>query len=208
MISALTGTVTEINEGNLSINVNGVEFTLAVSNMSASYYGQYLNNGTVKVYTVFVVRQEGMYLYGFKDKLERECFNQLTTVPGVGGRAALKILSSISVQDFIHALDARDISTLAKIPGVGNKTAQKLILQLRDTLVYTDESASGVETASIPTSRKFEDVVESFVEMGFDKKTVLRALDKTLEKEKEKIRSMGQQEAENYIFPILLRSLS
>lgn len=208
MINALNGVITQTSENNVIVNVSGVEYILETSSKCSAYYSRFTGKEPVRVLTVFVVREDAMILYGFIDNAERECFNQLLKVPGIAGKGALKILSAISVSELIGALDRRDLSTLSRIPGIGNKTAQKLILQLRDTLVYVDDSPSGVENTHVTSSKDYEDVIESFTEMGFDKKLVVKTLDKLLEKEKDNVRSMNKEQAENYLFPLLLRSLT
>lgn len=210
MINALNGIVTEAGENGIVVNVGGVEYYLETSSKCSAFYAGHLNKDVVRILTVFQVREDSMTLYGFKDKGERECFIQLLKVPGIAGKGALKILSSISVNDFIRALDNRDLSTLSRIPGIGSKTAQKLVLQLRDTLVYDEDDAAG-QGASFggpQTAKDFEDVIESFVGMGFDRKLVVRTLEKILAKEKDELRKLDRQQSENHIFPLLLRSLT
>lgn len=208
MINALNGVITEAGENHIVIDVSGVEYFLETSSKCSAFFAPSIAKGSVKVLTVFQVREDAMTLYGFKDKAERECFIQLLKVPGIAGKGALKILSSISVNDFIRALDNRDLSTLSRIPGIGSKTAQKLVLQLRDTLVYDDDVAQGESTGGPQTVKDFDDVVESFVGMGFDKKLVVRTLEKVLAKNKDELRKLDRQQSEDFIFPLLLRSLT
>ena len=209
MINAVNGVVVEINANGIVVNAGGLEFQLETSARCSAYFSAYVNRGPVRVLTVFQVREDAMTLFGFMDKAERDCFIQLVKVPGIAGKGALKILSAISVNDFIRALDNRDISTLSRVPGIGSKTAQKLVLQLRDTLVYDENdepsSSGGSQKKSV---NDYEDVIESFVGMGFDKRLVVRTLEKIGAKEREKLIAMDKRESENYIFPLLLRSLS
>ena len=207
MINALNGFLVSIDQNSLIINVNGMEFFVEISTQAASYFSSLSRDKEVRVLTKYVVREDAALLFGFKDSFERDCFNQLQTVPGIGAKQALKILSAISVNDFIKALDQRDISTLSRIPGIGAKSAQKLILMLRDTLVITDDSPSGVENVE-KSNKMWADVVDSLAGMGFDKKQVYKTLDKVLKDESEKIKKMSHNEAESYIFPILLRRFS
>ncbi len=208
MINAVNGVVVEINANGIVVNAGGLEFQLETSARCSAYFSAHVNREPVRVLTVFQVREDAMTLFGFMDKAERDCFIQLVKVPGIAGKGALKILSAISVNDFIRALDNRDISTLSRVPGIGSKTAQKLVLQLRDTLVYDENEPGAAQSGQTQSSRTYEDVVESFVGMGFDKKTVLKALDRLLAKEKDNLRSKTKEECENYIFPLLLRSLT
>ena len=85
---------------------------------------------------------------------------------------------------------------------------QKLVLQLRDTLVYDESSESGQASPPPHSAKAYEDVVESFVGMGFDRKLVVKALEKILAKSADELRTLSKEEAENYVFPLLLRSLS
>ena len=208
MINAVNGTVVSADGNSLVINVSGVEFWLDVSSKCSAHFASSIGKGPVRVLTVFQVREDAMTLFGFIDKAERECFLELVKVPGIAGKGALKILSSISVQDFIRALDSRDISTLSRIPGIGSKTAQKLVLQLRDTLVYDDSTEPDSRKVQSTNVNSYEDVVESFVGMGFERKTVVKALEKVLQREHDKLAKMSREEGENHVFPLLLRSLS
>ena len=207
MINALNGHVVTVNEHYVVMETGGVEFTCEVSTQTASYFAQKAKEEKVRILTVLSVREDAMNLFGFRDESERECFLQLQTVPGIGAKQSLKILSAITVKDLILALDQRDISRLSKIPGVGAKSAQKLILQLRDTLVYTDDSPSGIENIKTE-SKKWNDLIESMTGMGFDKKVVSKALDELIKQEQAKLATMNHEMAESYLFPLLLRRLS
>ena len=205
MINALNGTIVEVSHNSVIVNVNGVEYYAEFSTNAASYFSSHLKE-QVRVLTKLNITEYATSLYGFKDEEERDCFIQLQTVPGIGAKQALKVLSSISVEEFIKALDRRDISALSRIPGIGSKSAQKLILQLRDTLVYTDEEEGSGNTKGV--GKQWNDILESFIAMGYDKKIVQRKLDEILNKESSKLATMSHDKAESYIFPLLLRSLA
>ncbi|MBR1938796.1 MAG: Holliday junction branch migration protein RuvA [Spirochaetales bacterium] len=205
MINALNGTIVEVSHNSVIVNVNGVEYYAEISTNAASYFSSHLKE-QVRVLTKLNITEYATSLYGFKDEEERDCFIQLQTVPGIGAKQALKVLSSISVEEFIKALDRRDISALSRIPGIGSKSAQKLILQLRDTLVYTDEEEGSGNTKGV--GKQWNDILESFIAMGYDKKIVQRKLDEILNKESSKLATMSHDKAESYIFPLLLRSLA
>ena len=101
MINALNGQVVQADAASLVLNVSGVEFALEVSSRCAAHFASFIGKGFVRVLTVFQVREDSMTLFGFIDKAERECFTELVKVPGIAGKGALKILSAISVNDFI-----------------------------------------------------------------------------------------------------------
>ena len=204
MINALKGKIVSVSEQDLILDVNGVEYILLISQRSAEQFLNMDKNEEVRVLTHFIVRQDMFILCGFSSSAERDAFNQLQTVQGIGLKQALKILSCISVNELIKALDEKDVTALSRIPGLGAKTAQKLILQLRNTLVYN-------ETTTKPSKNvesKYKDLIDSLSTMGFDKKTINTELDKLLKTEQNLIFSLNSSEAEKYIFTALLRKLS
>jgi len=205
LINALNGKLVQVSEKSLVINVSGVEYFLEISTTAASYYSSLPKEQDVRVIATLVVREDAMLLYGFKDTSERECFLSLQTVSGIGPKQALKILSSVSVEAFIKALDERNVSLLSKIPGIGSKTAQKLILQLRDTLVYTD--SNGTSGSSSSDNKAWKDILDSLADMGHERKTVQKKLDELLKAEGTTIYAMPHGDAESYVFTKLLRSL-
>ena len=150
-----------------------------------------------------------MTLFGFYSEEERFCFEQLQTVPGIGARQALRILSGITVAALIKALDAQDVKTLAKVPGVGQKTAQKLILQLKNVLVLEEEETGSAETSDgmVPI-QEYRDMIDSFAAMGHDRRIVVRTLSEVIKENEEKLRSSDYRTLEPVIFSIMLKRLS
>ena len=88
----------------------------------------------VKLYTYFQVREDGMSLYGFLTPQDKRIFKQLLGVNGVGPKAALAVLSSVSLEDLRIALVSEDAKAIAKAPGIGLKTARRIILDLKDKI--------------------------------------------------------------------------
>ena len=138
MINAIRGELVSLTPNSCVICAKDVEYIMEVSTVTSSKVSALADKSAVRLLTVLTLRQDFIGLYGFFDEIERNCFLQLQKVPGIGPKQSLKILSSISVEKLIIALDQKDISTLSKIPGIGPKTGQKLILQL-EMFVYEDE---------------------------------------------------------------------
>ncbi|MDN6449227.1 MAG: Holliday junction branch migration protein RuvA, partial [Enterobacterales bacterium] len=84
------------------------------------------------IFTHFVVREDAQLLYGFNNKQERALFRELIKVNGVGPKLALAILSGMSAQQFVTAIEREEVSTLVKLPGVGKKTAERLVVEMKD----------------------------------------------------------------------------
>ncbi len=136
MISFLIGVIDEKRENYLTIDVNGVGYELTVSNntlVSLPMPGE-----NAKVYTYLSVREDGVSLYGFSTIEERDLFNKLITVSGIGPKVAITILSGLSISDLIVAISNQDVKLLSKIKGLGKKTAERLCLELKDKLNILD----------------------------------------------------------------------
>jgi Holliday junction DNA helicase RuvA len=126
--------------------------------------------GEARVWTWLSHRENEMRLFGFANAGRRATFLELQKVEGIGPKAALKILSGISQDELERALETGDLARLEAVPGLGKKTAQKMILTLKGKIVR-GETAGGEKSP-------YHELVNALVEMGYDKKTALEALDK------------------------------
>lgn len=208
MINAVRGKALEINQNSIVVLTDGgVEYLIEISTNSSAFYASMSleERKSVRVLTVLQHREDAMTLFGFYDETERYIFNQLQTVPGIGARGAIKILSGITVEKLILALDQQDVKTLAKVPGIGAKTAQKLILQLRNVLVIEEEK----EEKEKPSKNKdrFVDLITSFIEMGYDRKAVVRTIEDVLNENSLLFAGLDDRKIEEKIFPLILRRI-
>ena len=132
MISFLEGEVAERASGRVVISVHGVGYEVQVP---ASTLAALPPVGrTARIHTRMVVRDDAMTLFGFDSPDERELFDMLVTVNGVGPKVALSFLSVLSPDAFRRAVSAGDIAALTVVPGVGKKVAQRVVLDLKDRL--------------------------------------------------------------------------
>lgn len=167
MISFLVGVIEEKRENLVVIDVNGVGFEVNVSNntlVSLPFEGE-----SAKIYTYLAVREDGISLFGFSSVEERNLFNKLITVSGVGPKLAITILSGLSLSDLTVAITKEDTKLLSKIKGLGKKTAERLCLELKDKL---DVLTFGNEEASFDTNYD-EDAVQmatdTLISLGISK---------------------------------------
>lgn len=167
MISFLVGVIEEKKENLVVIDVNGVGFEVNVSNntlVSLPFEGE-----SAKIYTYLAVREDGISLFGFSSVEERNLFNKLITVSGVGPKLAITILSGLSLSDLTVAIAKEDTKLLSKIKGLGKKTAERLCLELKDKL---DVFTFGNEEASFDTNYD-EDAVQmatdTLISLGISK---------------------------------------
>ncbi len=210
MINALHGRVVELKPDYVTIlTPGGVEYRLEVSLNTSDRISQLPppDRDNIRVLAYLQHREDAMTLFGFISEEERFCFEQLQTVPGIGARQAIRILSGITVSNLVKALDSQDVKTLSKVSGIGPKTAQKLVLQLRNVLVLDEEEPERA-SQGVVAPQEYRDMVESFVAMGHDRKNVVRTLTEVLKENEEKIRATDYRSIEPMIFSIMLKRLA
>lgn len=167
MIAFLEGEVVQKAGGHTVIAVGGIGYELQVpTSLLASLppVGR-----SARVYTRLVVRDDAMILFGFGSPDERDVFDALTGVSGVGPKVALAFLSTLAPDSLRRAVLAGDVAALTVVPGVGRKVAQRVVLDLRDTM--------GAEGDSIEVSGPLADVREALRSLGLTPQEASRALD-------------------------------
>ena len=139
MIAAVTGRLESMNLDNVVVNVGGVSFRLFAPTPTIQDCGDI--GGTVVLYTHLHVREDMLSLYGFLRPAERDFFERLLGVSGIGPKVALSLLSALSLTDLEQAIARGDIDTLTHIPGVGKKTSARLVLELKGKLDLSQVSS-------------------------------------------------------------------
>jgi holliday junction DNA helicase RuvA len=165
MISFLEGELIEKSGGRIVLAVGGIGYDVLVPTSVLSRLPGVGN--AVRVHTRMVVREDAMVLYGFTTTDERELFDLLTGVSGVGPKVALSFLSSLNPDALRRAVVAGDSTTLTIVPGVGKKVAQRVVLDLRDRLGGDGELASEGPLA---------DVREALVSLGLTSQEATEAM--------------------------------
>ncbi|OSN01474.1 MULTISPECIES: Holliday junction branch migration protein RuvA [Lonsdalea] len=130
MIGRLRGIVLEKQPPQVLIEANGVGYEVHMP-MTCFYELPGAGQETI-IFTHFVVREDAQLLFGFNNKQERSLFRELIKVNGVGPKLALAILSGMSAQQFVSAVERQEIGALVKLPGVGKKTAERLVVEMKD----------------------------------------------------------------------------
>ncbi len=141
MIGKLKGTVDEIAEDHVVIDVHGVCY---VAFCSMRTLGNLPGAGeAVVLYIETYVREDMLRLFGFKTTLERDWFKLLQSVQGVGAKVALAVLSTLTAPDLANAIALRDIEMVSRAPGVGKKVAERIVTELKNKAPAYAGSASG-----------------------------------------------------------------
>jgi len=138
MIYRLTGRIVEKNSTSVVIDVNGVAYEVSVPLSTYESVGKVQDD--VSLYTVLVMREDDLQVYGFATPGERKLFKLLISVSGIGPRTALSILSSSNVGDVYGFIANSNSQALMSIPGIGKKTAERVVLELRDKVLKMDVS--------------------------------------------------------------------
>lgn len=119
------------------------------------------------LYTHLVVREEELSLYGFPDEAEKEMFEKLITVSGVGPKAGKAILSEMTVSEIASAIFSADSKAFSKVSGIGPKTAGRIALELKDK-VNVQDAIGGAESEAV-ASTAVSDAIAALVSLGYGK---------------------------------------
>ena len=158
MISRLRGTAVARNGERIVFDVGGVGYALAVTPTAARLAE---GGGEVSLDTYLHVREDTLQLYGFGEPAERELFEHLLAVSGVGPKVALAIVSGSSPGDLRRAIALDDTARFEAIPGIGKKTAQRVVLELKEKL------SAGVAGPSIASEAGSLLARDALVELGW-----------------------------------------
>lgn len=180
MIAYLVGTVTEVSEDNIVVELNGMGFNVRVP------YGYGFKVGSeIKVHTYTYVKEDAFQLFGFETKDQLELFKKLITVNGIGPKGALAILSVMSANDLRFAIYSQDASAIAKAPGIGKKTAERVILDLKDKVKLEDitalpggEAEAGLPADSFEAARK--EAIDALAALGYGISEAAKAVSKVV----------------------------
>ncbi len=197
MIAKLKGLVDSIGEDNLVVDVNGVGYLVYAS---AKTLGRLMVEQPVALLIETIVREDSITLFGFMDPLEKEWFNTLTKVQGVGAKVGLSILSVLSTQQLNQAVAAQDKNMFTMASGVGPKLAARIVTELKDKIVSVPTAivskdlkdavaaADGVaEDADVKTFEdnlaardddpsKIEDAISALVNLGYQRIDAYKAV--------------------------------
>lgn len=188
MIAKLKGIVDSIFEDNCIVDVNGVGYLVSASSKTLGR----LNKGAeVSLLIETVVREDSISLFGFYDAWEKEWFNTLTKVQGVGAKVCLSILSALSPSQLAQAVSAQDKNSFLRASGVGPKLAARLVTELKDKIVtvpvgevsFADVSPD-VEVEkqiSVPENNLMDDVISALVNLGYQRMEAYKVVVKVYE---------------------------
>lgn len=163
MISFLRGTIAYKGIDEVVIDVEGVGYSLLMSVKGIASLPEVGKNA--RVLTRLHVREDAMILYGFGSAEEKQLFEQLITVTGVGPKVALAVLSTYEPKEAIQAIANQDEKTIQAVPGVGKKMASRIILELKEKFKSTTET--NLFSQPVKENPSVKGATEALLSMGF-----------------------------------------
>jgi Holliday junction DNA helicase RuvA len=175
MIAYLRGRIFEKHPNRLILESAGVGYDVAIS--VATFSGLPAEGAEVSLFIYTHVREDIIALYGFLRRDEKQLFERLIGVSGIGPKLAITVLSGMAADALVAALRDNNITALTRIPGVGKKTAERMVLELRDKL-------DGLEAAPAapPAGRVEEDVISALVNLGYQRAAAEQAAKRAVER--------------------------
>ena len=169
MYEYLNGELAHILPTAIVIDVHGVGYQVVFAN---PYRLQDSLKKQIKVLVQLVVREDSITLYGFISSEERELFQRLISVSGIGPKSAMSILANDDTEGFVNAVESGNVTYLTKFPGVGKKTAQQIILDLKGKFeVLPEEATKAVVSTNQAT---LEEAKEALLGLGYSAKEITK----------------------------------
>lgn len=174
MIAHLNGRLVEKTPTYLIVECGGVGYHVKISLNTFSKIG---NDEAIKIHTQLQIREDAHTLYGFYSIAEREMFNHLISVSGIGASTAILMLSAMTSDEIAAAIAMGDVGLIQSIKGIGAKTAQRLIVDLKDKVAKDDFVSENIFTVS---NTNQIDALTALLALGFERKKAEKAISRIL----------------------------
>jgi holliday junction DNA helicase ruvA len=169
MYEYLNGELAHILPTAIVVDVHGVGYQVVFAN---PYRLQDSLKKQIKVLVQQVVREDSITLYGFISSEERELFQRLISVSGIGPKSAMSILANDDTEGFVNAVESGNVTYLTKFPGVGKKTAQQIILDLKGKFEAVPEETTKAVVSTNQTT--LEEAKEALLGLGYSAKEITK----------------------------------
>ena len=180
MIEYISGTIADLSPTRIVIDNHGMGYGLEISLQT---YEALRNSKDAKVYAFTTINQRDAteVMYGFATKDERELFELIVGISGIGAASARMILSAMSADEFREAIISENINKIKSIKGIGLKSAQRMILELKDKIVKGEGSGTNV-IFQADNNADIEEATSALMMLGFSKPNVNKAIQSVLKK--------------------------
>lgn len=180
MIALISGKIAGKHISNVVIDVQGVGYRVFIP--LTTFYELPETGQQITLYVHTSVKEDAINLYGFYTTQERDIFQLLISVNGIGPKMGMNILSGIPTQELLQAICDGNVGKLTRIPGVGKKMAERLVLELKEKVAkqMMTEEAPGVAAQNRVDDMIAEDVLSALVNLGYKNNVAKDALDKAI----------------------------
>lgn len=179
MIGFLRGRIADKTPNTLIVDVQGVGYQVHVPLSTFYEAGDTGAEITLRIYTH--VREDALQLYGFLTELERQLFERLIGISGIGPKLAIAVLSGMDPRDLMACVQRGDVARLTAIPGVGKKTSERIVLELRDRLAQLSGGGPPDAVPSNGADRVRGDLLSALQNLGYHRPQAEKAIDATLQ---------------------------
>ena len=178
MISFLRGRVLEKHPNRLTVDVQGVGYDVHVP--LSTYYRVAEPPGEVSLRVHTHVREDALQLFGFLTDLERQLFERLIGVSGIGPKMAVALLSGMEARDLLLSVQRGDVARLTGIPGIGKKTAERIVLELKDRVAQLGGEPEEAAAPALAGDRLRDDLLSALQNLGYHRPLAEKAVDAAL----------------------------
>jgi Holliday junction DNA helicase RuvA len=179
MIARISGILIQKSVTHCVVDVHGTGYRIIVP--LSTFYELPKEDQPVVLHVHTHVREDAISLYGFHTREEREVFQMMISVSGIGPKLAVNILSGIAAGELVRAVTEEDLKRLTGIPGVGKKTAERMILELKDKAAKLGRDDVTVCTVAVKTGEQVkEDALSALVNLGYKGSAVKDVVDRIM----------------------------
>lgn len=180
MYAFIRGVLVQVTPTQAIVEVSGVGYQIYIPSSAQANLSL---GSTVQLFTSFIVREGFQGLYGFLSHEERDLFNEVIEISGIGPKIALSLIGHLSLSDLQEVILQEDANALSKIPGIGKKTAERLLIELRNKLekFFINIPVTPVES----TQKTFQDALKALINLGYNRNAAQKALKKSLQGQEE-----------------------
>jgi Holliday junction DNA helicase RuvA len=178
MIARLSGILIEKSITQCVVDVNGAGYRVVVP--LTTFYELPEIGQPVVIHIHTHVREDAIHLYGFHAQEEREVFQLMISVSGIGPKLAINILSGIAAGELVRAITEEDLKRLTGVPGVGKKTAERMILELKDKAIKLGREGVTIGTVIKTGDQVKDDALSALVNLGYKGSAVKDAVDRIM----------------------------
>ena len=190
MIGRIKGQLIEKKSDNVVIDVHGIGYVVYVTEKTARSLTLDNQSGDISLYSELIVKEDLLQLVGFLTQTEKDWFNLLRSVQGIGAKVALTILNTLNTDELLRAIRVKNELAFSSVSGIGSRMAQRLVVELsgrKDLIALEDEEASEIEDESseqtigiIKRKEIQQDALSALQNLGFKPIEAKSAIDKIL----------------------------